>query len=385
MLLALIGCAGPRERGGAAPHGQPAGDAVVAAESAQRAFAARGYNPARQVSWHEEGVTLALPAGAVRAVVALPEQARSRAPLVLYLPGLGEPASAGERWRHAWAASGVAVLSLQALEADANAFRSDLARGGEFTALGHQRYGAAAMGERVQALRAALAEIDRRAQAQESPFVRIDTSRVVVAGFDLGAYTAMVLGGEQVPGVAAPGFEARVGAVLAISPYADVAAGGLASRYAGIGVPVLSISSDSDGDPLGLVASPTLRQVPHAQIKAADNWLLWLYGLSHARLSGRGAAQADDRPAPESVAGGEPAADARGGNRASRGRGRRAEGGDARGSERSPTADPGSAMTAVEQVSVAFLDAYAQGDDLARAWLSERAPAWLQGVGELRR
>ncbi|HTP71175.1 MAG TPA: hypothetical protein VML58_03070 [Burkholderiaceae bacterium] len=386
VALALGGCAGPRDRGGGPPrHGQQAGDAT-AADSAQRGFAARGYNPARQVSWHEEGVTLTLPAGATRAVVALPEQTRTRAPLVLYLPGLGEPASAGERWRHAWATSGVAVLSLQALEADANAFRSDLARGGEFAALGRQRYGAAAMNERVLALRAALAEIDRRAQALEQPFARIDTSRVVVAGFDLGAYTAMVLAGEQVPGVAASVSEPRVGAVLAISPYADLAAGGLASRYLGVGVPALSISGDNDGDPLGLVASPTQRQVPHAQIKSADNWLLWLYGLNHARLSGRSAGEANDRAAVEPAAGGEPPADARGGNRGSRGsRGRRTEGGDALAGERGSAIDPGAALTAVEQVSVAFLDAYAQRDDMARAWLSERAPGWLQGVGELRR
>ena len=50
-----------------------------------------------------------------------------------------------------------------------------------------------------------------------------------------------------------------------------------------------------------------------------------------------------------------------------------------------PVVDPTAAMTAVEQVSVAFVDAFAHNDDIARGWLSERASVWLKGVGELRR
>ncbi|GAB3388481.1 alpha/beta hydrolase [Azotobacter armeniacus] len=41
-----------------------------------------------------------------------PEQAKS-APLILYLPGLGEGSRAGAQWRRAWAEAGYAVLSVQ--------------------------------------------------------------------------------------------------------------------------------------------------------------------------------------------------------------------------------------------------------------------------------
>ena len=54
-------------------------------------------------------MTLTIASGKVRALLALPD-AGPPAPLVLYLPGLGEGASGGERWRHAWAAAGMAVL-----------------------------------------------------------------------------------------------------------------------------------------------------------------------------------------------------------------------------------------------------------------------------------
>ena len=57
-------------------------------------------------------------------------------PLVIYLPGLGESGQAGERWRSAWASAGYAVLSVQPLAEDTAAWTSELARTGEFKALG---------------------------------------------------------------------------------------------------------------------------------------------------------------------------------------------------------------------------------------------------------
>ncbi|MDE2505483.1 MAG: hypothetical protein KGL18_21175, partial [Burkholderiales bacterium] len=77
-------------------------------------------------------------------LLTLPEQAAGPLPLVVYLPGLGEDAGAGKLWRRAWAAAGYAVLSLQPLAEDEDAFRSALARRGDFKALGRERYGAAA-------------------------------------------------------------------------------------------------------------------------------------------------------------------------------------------------------------------------------------------------
>ena len=388
VALATLGCAGPSGPHGRGAHAGPGGDAPEAAtQSQQRAFAARGYNPARQLTWHEQPVSLATPTGVVRGILTRSDGSLARVPLVLYLPGLGEPASAGERWRHAWAASGVAVLSVQLLDDDANAFRSDLARDGDFTALGRQRYGDAAMRERLRALRAVLAEVRRRADAREQPFAGIDAARIVVAGFDLGAYTAMVLAGEQVSAEGGPDPAGPMIAVLALSPFADVAAGGLETRYAGIRVPVLSITGDGDSDPLGLVRSPTQRQAPYAHIKAADNWLLWVYGLNHERLSGGELhAAANAAPAREGDAvPAEPRGRSQRGARERRGAGGNAGAGggigDARGAP--PAADPALALIAVEQVSVAFLDALVQRDDLARNWLAGHAAGWLHGVGEL--
>ena len=80
-------------------------------EAALRSFAARGYATqdssggtmlTRQTWWlggREQVLHWMLPrAGSVAA------------PLVIYLPGLGESAGAGARWRQAWASAGYAVL-----------------------------------------------------------------------------------------------------------------------------------------------------------------------------------------------------------------------------------------------------------------------------------
>lgn len=51
---------------------------------------------------------------------------------------------------------------------------------------------------------------------------------------------------------------------MALSPYASIASGALDTRYRDIRTPVLSVTSDADGDALGMVDSVALRIV---------NWL----------------------------------------------------------------------------------------------------------------
>lgn len=75
-------------------------------------------------------------------------------PVVVYLPGIGQGSDAGQRWAAAWAQAGYAVLAVQPLEEDAAAWRSSLARSGEFRELGQLHYGDAMRAERLAALRA---------------------------------------------------------------------------------------------------------------------------------------------------------------------------------------------------------------------------------------
>jgi predicted dienelactone hydrolase len=380
---ALAACTAP-------PAAPPAREAPV------REFAARGYAPATHDDIESGTHELRVAGQAVQAVLTLPRGARA-APLVVYLPGLGESAEAGAVWRRAWAAAGYAVLSLQPLVDDARAWQSELARSGEFKALGRQRYAAPLAVARMQVVAEIIEQARGRAAAGQPPWQRIDGTRVAIAGHDLGAYTAMVLAGEQLPGLAAPPTRWPIRAVVALSPYASAAGGALATRYLGIRVPVLSVTGDADTDLLGLVDSVALRGAPFEGMPGPDKFLLTLRGLTHAALGGAAAradGEATGRP-PQGASRGD--GDSGGPQR----RGGRTPGGEGSGPQRqgsrraaAPTGEGAVAarvavpsqqlqQIAVQDVSTAFLDAYLRDDALARDWLSGHAPQWLGAAGTL--
>jgi dienelactone hydrolase len=186
-------------------------------------------------------------------------------PVVVYLPGIGQGGEAGQRWAAAWAQAGYAVLGLQPLEDDAAAWRSQLARNGEFRALGELHYGEAMRADRLAALRRLVAAL------QASPTiagVQLDWQHTAVAGYEIGAQAALDLGSD--------GW--RPQAVIAISPPPMDAPGALP--------PALLITSDSDGDALGLVTRPAERRRAFEALRPGAAWLLSLPGASHAALAG---------------------------------------------------------------------------------------------------
>jgi len=420
-----------------------------------RAFAARGYASVEQGAVRTSAHQWLLAGQPQRVLLMRPDHA-GRMPLVVYMPGLGEAPEAGIEWRTAWARAGYAVLSVQPLAADLAAFQSDLAREGAFRALGQRHYAGEAVSRRMQALSELMTEARRRDLAGDLEWQGVDWTRVAVAGFDLGAYTAMTLAGERARGGPSPATQAAqagqnalqseqplglpVRAAIALSPYANISEGGMATRYAGIHMPVLSVTSEMDGDPLGLVAGAAQRTAPFEHADAPDQYLLSVQGLAHARLSGgpgntAGAASAggtrgdrrtaqaggaDDREAGDgsgdSGPGGSQGGASRGqggGGGGDSGGGRRRSGGGmggpgggaggpggaggagGAGRDRSgagSTAAGGLGATAaqlriiaVQDVSTAFLDAYLREDAMAREWLRVDAPRWLGTAAELRR
>jgi len=361
-------------------------------------FAAKGYASV------EHGVvtttlhTWSVSGQSVRIVVAEPERAGA-SPLVIYLPGLGESSDAGERWRTTWSSAGYAVMSVQPLDDDAKAWASDLARAGEFKALGRQHYAGSVMSRRVQMLADVIGEAQRRAAAGEAAWRRIDWGKVAVAGFDLGAYTAMTVAGEHVREAGDAAGRVTIRAAIALSPYASHAAGSFDTRYVDIHGPVLSVTSDVDGDALGLVEGVELRGAPFSHMKGPDKYLLSLHGLPHSRLSGTASATgaraeaADARPSKGSAgkAGGTDSGQRRrGGKRQDPGqsdgsnRGQPGGGNGSTDADLSPTALQ-LRTVAAQDITTAFLDAYLKDDSHARAWLGADASRWLGTAGELRR
>ena len=386
LQLLLAACAGP-----VPTHSR---DAHVR-ESAEPASAP--YAPAEHDAVDTITSIWQLSSGSVKVVLCEPQRAGA-SPLVIYLPGLGEPSEAGERWRVAWAAAGYAVLSVQALVEDSTAWTSELARAGDFKSLGRWRYAPAAMSRRVAALAEVLTQAQHRAAAGDRGWQHIDWNRVVVAGFDLGAYTAMAMAGERVAGAGAMeqagGLTIR--AAVAFSPYASPSADALDTRYLGIRIPVLSVTSDRDGDPLGLADGASLRSAPFDHMTGPDKYLLSLQGLHHAQLSGSALAA----PQPPSAGNRSDAASNKSGGSGQRSRGGRRQtasetGGSADREERGAgsAGDDGGLsapdlqmrMRAAQDITTAFLDAHVKDDPRARSWLAAGASQWLGASGELRR
>ena len=313
-------------------------------------------------------------------------------PVVLYQPGLGESAeSAGVVWRRTWAQAGYAVVSIQPLDDDATAWNSEEARSLEFKALATQRHGAARLQQRIVRLTAVLREIRRRAAAGEAPWNRLDYARMSVAGYDLGAQTAMALGGARESGGPIDEFAGQLRAVIVFSP---VVLQGEArrARFERMTGPVLIVTGPSDVDPTGLVPT-SARTVAFDLMPAGEKYALELAGVSHAMLSG--AIEVEREAQREQRSNGRAAAP-RGGRSRQRSDGndseRDASEGNARpGAERTHAREQSSSSTskeecdaAIQVASVAFLDASLRRRPAAERWLAEQVPQWLQHLGTWR-
>jgi hypothetical protein len=369
--------------------------AMRASRERADAVARSGYQPSDQASI--ESALQQWPVQGQKTAVAFMLPSRGSAlPVVVYLPGLGESAEAGILWRQAWAKSGYAVLSVQPLDDDAQAWSSQLARSFEFKTLASERHSPAALRQRLDRLTAVLDEARRRAREGDPLCSRLDFSRMAVAGYDLGAQAAMALGGEHAPGDAPDTLGSQFLGAIVLSPVV-LPDRKQRERYDGMAKPVLSISGPRDGDPTGLLSSQ-LRGAAFDLMPSGDKFELMLRDADHATLSGEPEVEHASRPAPRSA----------GGRRTRRGSGGGggdgSAGGDAGGDAALDAGDnpqrngrrnaqrmsePEVRSTAVDTavvagVSVAFLDASLRGRPQAHRWLDEEVPGWLGGLGTWR-
>lgn len=100
--------------------------------------------------------------------------------------------------------------------------------------------------------------------------MNLDWQHAAIAGYEIGAQATLDLGAD------AGGWLSR--AVIAISPPPMDAAAATP--------PALLITSNSDGDALGLVTRPAERRRAFDSLRPGAGWLLSLPGISHAALAG---------------------------------------------------------------------------------------------------
>jgi predicted dienelactone hydrolase len=332
----------------------------------------------------------------------------AQAPLVIYLPGLGEPVEAGDKWRNGWAQAGYAVASMQ-IAGSAALWSTSAGRNGDFKRAANEQFAVKSLNTRLERLNFVLREIAHRVQAGDATYGRIDTARVAVAGFDLGAQTALAVAGEKHPGMSDLPVMPGLRAAIALSPQAILARGGFVERFGTIHLPTLTVTGTEDGDPYGLVDSPHTRQAPFNYMPRGDKYLLVMEDGTHQLLAGAGhpvALQGEDaNGAPEEFLpgggrGGPPGGMGRsnfgggpGGTGGPGGRG--GPGGeDGPGSMGRPPPDRSAfqrfaakallrQIVIIERISVAFLDATVKDDPVAREWLARDATRWSDPLARL--
>lgn len=208
----------------------------------------------------------------------------SRQSLIIYLPGLGESARhGGALWRDTWVKAGFAVLTLQS-ERDANAFKSLSASDqGDLPTLGRDHFDNRSLKARIEDVLFVLETL--QAKKHSAPFNRWDGNKVILAGYELGAQTAAALIGEKIGGVSGITEPARFQGAILISPFLDLAAGGMKSRFDAVNLPLLAITGTQDADPFG-ITSPSLRSAIFSQSPKGSKYLLELYQGTHRQLAG---------------------------------------------------------------------------------------------------
>jgi len=387
LVLLVSGCTGPR---------RPA----TTDDPEMRRYAERAYQPERRylAETFSESWLSSDPAapGDIPVSLTLPREAGPY-PLIVYLPGLGESAEAGQAWRAAWVAAGYAVLSLQPTRFGAAALQGRYAKNADFTALARENYATAALNERLRAVGSVLLELDKRLAGRTPPFDRIDPATTVLAGYDLGAQTVQALAGERINDVNLPVLKNPPRAAILLSPYANAASGGFAKRFGAIRIPVFAATATEDSDSFAVVTSLAARLAPYTYMPTGDKYLLLLSGGSHRVLSG-GPPQAQEEPgsgrgepAGQGGAGGRSGGGGPGGGGMPAGGGRGGPGGGMGGAagmggmSAFPVANSARQVIAIQRLSVAFLDAQLKKDPIAEEWLARDAGRWLEPVGELRR
>ncbi len=370
-----------------------------ARDAAQQNFLDKAYRNELPLRLESHRSSLNGPHGTIYTEMTAPRDGGNY-PIIIYLPGLAESTSEGSTWRIALAEAGYAVLSVQAQGDGSALLASDLARAGDFKQIGQQAFRAEALQQRMDNLAFVLAQLPQLAK-KDLLYARGDASRLLIAGFDLGAQTAQAMASTATMP------PAGLRGLILISPYHDRQQSDSA-LYARLQLPVLSITSAIDVDDYGVVPDASARIVPYQTMPRGDKYLLVMRAMSHRNLGGKdnldemmskkdagsgakGRRGGGGSP-PEGGGMGGGAGGGMGGGmgggpgggmgEAAGGKGGfGAPGGDKAGPDDNANSQQG--FTVLRSVMLAFADSTTKSDNAAQDWLTLDAPRWLRPLGTL--
>ncbi len=387
-----------------------------------------GYNPARKYTitsyqdvWLHDQTQLDI-------VMTAPTEP-GHYPLIIYLPSLGENASAGQLWRETWAQAGYAVFSVQP-QAISQALKeigqdgrdkpgepngdddendndsgkdgkhggksSRSGRNSEIRFLGHEYFAVDALKSRMEQVYWAYHQLKMRVASATPGYASVDNSKVVLAGYDLGAQTVAAILGERFAVSLPKSTELNPSAAIVLSPSIDLAEGEVRSRFQNLNMPLLVITGSEDNDPYA-ISSASVRSAVWEFSPANDKYLLLLKGDVHALLAGKekggrfglNNGQGGDKGGFGGWGGGARHFQPANQYGSSGGHGHGQNGGGTGGGHKDEgehkNADLGyKQVAAVFSATSAFLDKVLKNDEFAQFWIDEKANNWLDRAGVLK-
>ena len=203
-------------------------------------------------------------------------------PVILFSHGLGGSRAAGARWGEVWAANGFITVHLQHLVSDEALWKDKRPLAG-LMALRQAASVENALA-RGQDVKFVLDELARRKGAGDPLLAGADLAHVGLTGHSFGAQTAMMMAGEGPAGARLA--DARIAAVVAMSPAARGPEAGHAERFGGISIPVLCLTGTEDRVPLLNDVEPANRRLPWRYMPGPDKFMLVLSGADHMVFNG---------------------------------------------------------------------------------------------------
>ena len=238
-----------RRQGRIFPRAQASRSSVPRARGPALARELPAASQAPRFSYSISHLTWTSPDESIRVTVRLftPDGAAD-CPVVIFSHGLGSSPEQFDYLASAWAQQGIVTVMLHHPDSDKSQWIGRLRPVAELKGI-YQRVWAGR--DRALLMRFAIDRLCEMAGQEGTVGEQIDTSRIGVAGNDLGALAAMLLAGQLPPDNGVSLADPRVTAVAAFSPTVFCAPDRGAVVYGGIDVPFISFAGTEDNGIVG--------------------------------------------------------------------------------------------------------------------------------------
>ena len=238
-----------RRQGRIFPRAQASRSSVPRARGPALARELPAASQAPRFSYSISHLTWTSPDESIRVTVRLftPDGAAD-CPVVIFSHGLGSSPEQFDYLASAWAQQGIVTVMLHHPDSDKSQWIGRLRPVAELKGI-YQRVWSGR--DRALLMRFAIDRLCEMAGQEGTVGEQIDTSRIGVAGNDLGALAAMLLAGQLPPDNGVSLADPRVTAVAAFSPTVFCAPDRGAVVYGGIDVPFISFAGTEDNGIVG--------------------------------------------------------------------------------------------------------------------------------------